>query len=262
MSNISSEILAIATKAQEAQAKAIADGRLCVVHTDTPQPVDVYGATRPAEDSDNVWKFRRCGVPKLFAEKTFDNYEGNDRLIAHIRTLGPDDSVIISGNTGCGKTHLAVALMRKSGLREDQMIFAECIQFMDTIKDSYKDQAPMSTSELMRRHMEIPLLVLDDLGAEQATPNAKEKIAQLIKGRDANMRRTIITTNLELEALENRYDARTSSRMSVMEYIQITSMPDYRKKKVRKRVRPANVKLVKGGNPGDNEGSTTAEAVK
>lgn len=230
MTKIDPEIEALVNSAR---AKAEKSGRVPPMEEPHIRAAEVYGNTKTDEemrDSKNKWRFRRCGVPVLYAKSGFDDYEDNPKLVARMKALSNEDSVIISGNTGCGKTHLAVALMAASGLRENEMIFAECIQFMDTIKDSYRDKAPVPTSELMKRHLTIPLLVIDDLGAEALTDNSREKIAQLIKGREANVKRTIITTNLTIEQLESRYESRTASRLSTMEHIKIATMPDYRKK--------------------------------
>ena len=55
-----------------------------------------------------------------------------------------------------------------------------------------------------------PVLVLDDLGAQSATPWAQEKLFQLINHRFNTQAPTVVTTALELENLDERLASRLS----------------------------------------------------
>ena len=56
------------------------------------------------------------GIPKLFGGCTFESYKGNEKLVTDLIAIsGGDDHVVIRGNTGCGKTHLAVAMIQGQG---------------------------------------------------------------------------------------------------------------------------------------------------
>jgi DNA replication protein DnaC len=59
----------------------------------------------------------------------------------------------------------------------------------------------------------LPLLALDDLGSENPTHWARDRLYTLINGRYLGQRPTIVTTNLSLEALAERLGDRTVSRL-------------------------------------------------
>jgi DNA replication protein DnaC len=63
-----------------------------------------------------------------------------------------------------------------------------------------------------------PLLVLDDLGTESATPWAREKLFQLLNYRHAARLPTVITTSIEVDSLDAWLAARIrdSSRCTVV----------------------------------------------
>jgi len=200
-------------------------GRKQAVHTD---------------DEEQTWPFRRCGVRRNYSGCRLDTFQGKENLVNDLKKLERNRSLILSGNTGCGKTHLAVALMANSGLPERSMYFIDVRFLIDKFRETYRDGSSMTPTEMLSKYSNIPLLILDDLGAEKETSYVIEKIGQLIDWRLADDRWTIITTNLALEQIEKKYDARTASRLNTMEYFKI-NMPDYR----RKGAPPKKLTLVK-----------------
>ena len=75
---------------------------------------------------------------------------------------------------------------------------------------------------------EAELLVLDDLGSEQNSPWASEKLFQLLNYRYNSRFPTVITTNnLRLQALDERIRSRLMDRNLVIE-VTMDRVQDYR----------------------------------
>lgn len=170
----------------------------------------------------------RSGLSKKHQGKTFDNFSGNDRLVSDLKALsvGPE-SVLLSGSTGCGKTHLAVAMMQEC--QASQQVFTTVPELLLEIRSAFNGGRE-SEAEIIRRYSVAPLLVLDDLGAEQDTAYAITTLYLIIDRRNREDRKTIITTNLKMEEIEAAMGARIASRLSEMRIIGI-GMPDYRKRR-------------------------------
>ena len=83
-------------------------------------------------------------------------------------------------------------------------------QFVQSARESYFDQ-----ENNMDELMNIPVLMLDDLGSEPLIRNITiEVLFNLINERLIRGRSTVISTNLKLEELRERYTERIVSRIS------------------------------------------------
>jgi DNA replication protein DnaC len=180
-------------------------------------------------------KIYEIGVPKRHKDATFANFYGNDKLIEKMIDLAasPATDLLFTGPCGCGKTHLAAALLR--GLIENGRLFLRptkflpVIDFMLEVKSSFNSRE-ITEESIIDEYAKPNLLVFDDLGAEKSSEWAVSTIYALIDQRYRNMKPTFITTNLSLEQIELQLGSRIASRLSEYTIINI-SMPDYRKKR-------------------------------
>lgn len=180
-----------------------------------------YGE-KPKETS---WPLQYCGVPKLYGECTLDNYQGNEKLVNELRK--EKDNLVLRGNTGSGKTHLAIAILKMQALMDSR--FVTVPDLLLKIRSSFNGGSE-TEDEIIREFSSIPVLVLDDLGAEKTSEFAITTLYIILDRRIRDCRKTIITTNLSQDEIENTFGARIASRLSCMENIKI-NMPDHRKKR-------------------------------
>jgi len=128
---------------------------------------------------------------------------------AHTFAKKPKGWLIIMGNYGSGKTHLAAAIANyRTGLG-DPPLFVMVPDLLDHLRATF---SPQSTTTFDRRFDEIrtaPLLVLDDLGTQSMTPWVREKLYQLFNYRYNAELPTVITTSDSLDEM----DARIRSRL-------------------------------------------------
>ncbi len=146
--------------------------------------------------------------------------------VARAYALKPRGWLVIRGGYGCGKTHLAAAIANTCLDRGLPVLFVTVPDLLDHLRAAF---APTSEEPYAERFDEIrtaPLLILDDLGTEQSTPWALEKLFQLLNYRYLNRLPTVITTNRALEELEPRL----RSRLADPDLVDIVTLlaPDYR----------------------------------
>ena len=132
--------------------------------------------------------------------------------------------LLLMGQYGCGKTHLAAAIANRAVEMGVPTLFLTVPDLLDWIRFSYND--PSTTFEQRFDEIRnIQLLVLDDFGTENATPWAQEKLFQILNYRYQNKLPLVITTNQVMESIEARIQSRLQDP-NLVQRIYINA-PDY-----------------------------------
>jgi DNA replication protein DnaC len=200
--------------------------------------------------------------------KTLDNFEALGRHASLGRGLATarrfceeypvgteGRGVLMVGTVGVGKTHLAAAMLRTLILEKAAVgIFWDFRDLLNQVKRTFGDKY-RSESEILDPIFAADVVVLDELGAVQATDWTFDAVERIINGRYNDNKSTIITTNLpnlppatgstpELgnaeygrataavrgETLGDRIGARMHSRLQEMCRVVEMSGEDYRAK--------------------------------
>jgi DNA replication protein DnaC len=107
----------------------------------------------------------------------------------------PHGWLILAGTYGCGKTHLAAAIanyqLEHAGY--DVMLIVTP-DLLDHLRATYSPQSTVSFDRRFEDIKTVPMLILDDLGTESASPWAREKLFQLLNYRYQALLPTVITT--------------------------------------------------------------------
>ncbi len=167
-----------------------------------------------------------------------DNLERVYRLALDY-AKSPDGWLILQGATGCGKTHLAAAIVNHRYQAGKPALFVVVPDFLDHLRSTFSPDSKVSYDQLFEKVKTAPFLVLDDFGEQAATPWVKEKLYQLINDRYNARRETVVTTRCSLDEIDRPISSRfIDPRLSVM--FEIT-VPDYRgDSKPRPSPRPYN----------------------
>lgn len=139
----------------------------------------------------------------------------------------PDGWLILKGGYGCGKTHLAAAIANQRIAMGHPALFVSTPDLLDHLRATYSPNSPTGYDERFEQIRNTPLLILDDLGTQSNSDWAQEKLYQIFNYRYNGRLPTVVTTNLELEAIE----IRIRSRMVDPSLVQIVHIaaPDFRR---------------------------------
>ncbi len=110
----------------------------------------------------------------------------------------PRGWLVFTGPYGCGKTHLAAGIANYRAGLGDPPLFVMVPDLLDHLRAAF---SPNSGTSYDRRFDEVrtaPLLVLDDMGSQSATPWAREKLYQLLNYRYNAELPTIITVAVDM----------------------------------------------------------------
>ena len=115
--------------------------------------------------------------------------------------------LILLGGYGCGKTHLAAAVANYVVDMGVPTVFLTVPDLLDWLRYSYgaTDENFETRFEEIRN---VGLLVLDDLGSQNGTAWAQEKLYQILNHRYVNHLPLVVTSNQALEEIEGRIQSR------------------------------------------------------
>ena len=177
---------------------------------------------------------------QAFSHMTLENFKTEGRMglgdqqvsslqIAHNQashfSQNPTGWLLFMGTYGCGKTHLAAAIANKVLELGIPTLFLTVPDLLDWLRYSYGSQEG-SFEERFEEIRNIRLLVLDDLGTQNTTPWAEEKLYQILNHRYTHHLPTVITTNQELLEIEGRIRSRLQDP-DLVTIVRILA-PDYR----------------------------------
>jgi DNA replication protein DnaC len=125
----------------------------------------------------------------------------------------PEGWLVFMGETGCGKTHLAAAIVNYRYEAGKPALFVVVPEFLDHLRSAFNPESKVSYDQLFESVKTAPLLVLDDFGEQSTTPWAKEKLYQVINYRYNAQLPTVITTRYSLDEIVDQFDSSISSRL-------------------------------------------------
>lgn len=166
-----------------------------------------------------------------YEKRTFSNFNSENKERAYgicMRTAesiakGEKKSLILMGNVGTGKTHLAASIANYCMEHGVVTKFGNITDIFQSLRNAFtKDE------DILGEVKSVPLLVLDDLGKEYTTEWTNETIYSIINYRYEHMLSTVVTTNLTLAEMQEKIGEATVSRlMEMCEYVSMDGK-DYR----------------------------------
>ena len=122
----------------------------------------------------------------------------------------PRGWLLLTGDYGSGKTHLAAAVANFRAKLGDPPLFVMVSDLLDHLRATFGSNSETTFDRRFDEIRTTPLLVLDDLGAQSMTPWVREKLHQLFDYRYNAELPTVIT--VAADAL-NEVDPRVRSRL-------------------------------------------------
>lgn len=214
----------------EAEVCDVCDGRrwltleVPVGHPDfgKAQPCECQAETMASERSARLRRYSNLGVLSRMTFRSVipngkSESEEDQRMFAVAYETAityaeePSGWLILTGPSGTGKTHLAAAIANRCIERGRPVFFVHVPDLLDDLRSTYAPHSVVSYSELFDQVNDAPLLILDGLGTQSATPWAQEKLQQIFNRRANAQLPTIVTTSMSVADIDPYISSRITN---------------------------------------------------
>lgn len=211
------------------------------LRVDLPVGDPLFGRPVPCECKERQLEERRrtdllqISSFQPFNDKIFESFDPAAQgareafEVARAYAADPRGWLVLSGPYGVGKTHLAAAIANHHLAQGNTTVFSIVPDLLDHLRAAFAPTSEIPYDALFDSIREAGLVVLDDLGSENSTAWATEKLFQLINHRYNMGYPTVITTN---DRLLTHMDERIRSRLSDISLVRHVAIKaqDYRQR--------------------------------
>jgi DNA replication protein DnaC len=169
-------------------------------------------------ETDPAWLGRsllnRAGLPPALVGKPFERKADQAAALRAVDNFldGEGKPPILIGPVGVGKTHLLASLAETLCSEQHRRVrYYDVPSWVRACKEYFV--APRGVDPFAAA-CDVPVLILDDLGAERKTDWTEAELQDVIDARIKKERPIIAATNLALEEWEEHFGARAASRLA------------------------------------------------
>lgn len=161
-----------------------------------------------------------AGIPENYESATLENFKipqdnpaaraGLGTVLMQVRSFVREfpaptrPGLLLAGDTGSGKTHLAVAALKALLDKGHEGVFFDYQNLLDRIRSSYDTTSGASDREAYRSALDAEILLLDDLGSHRVTEWVEDMVTSIMTYRCNHRKPLIATTNLPDDDITGR----------------------------------------------------------
>ena len=145
--------------------------------------------------------------PKYGSSPRQNYAETTDACKDFVKNINRKDgeNLYLYGSAGLGKTYLCSAIAERATKNGHSVLYYSAFELFRI--------APSEMEELLSLLEEVDLLILDDLGTEYVTEYSSALFFHIVNSRLNGKKKTVISSNLNLNDLANSYSPRVASRI-------------------------------------------------
>lgn len=180
---------------------------------------------REVETDPQTRALLNAGIPAKFRQAALENYHtdepGQERALKIARRYvdgfeerrAVGGSLLFSGETGTGKTHLACAVLQAVLDAGWSVRYTDAWALTQEVKATFTRGHHESEAQAMARYITPDLLVIDEIGVQYGSDTEKAILHRVLDQRYLAQRPGIVIGNLDLQGLQDYLGPRAVSRL-------------------------------------------------
>ncbi|MFJ7891320.1 AFG1/ZapE family ATPase [Lysinibacillus xylanilyticus] len=186
---------------------------------------EVERLIRAKEENEVRALFSISNLGEKYLNASFDNFlmrQGSENAFKvakhyaeHFNEFG-FESIMLWGDVGNGKTHLAAAVHNYLTAQGKVIVFVSMPELLSKIKATFNRNNNESEQQIMKALVICDLLIIDDLGAEKTSDWVQETVFEIFDARCRRERPILATSNLNPKQLPEQIGKRACDRLIEM----------------------------------------------
>lgn len=166
--------------------------------------IDAYDDIHVNEITGKTAKANMQDILKICHEFT-ENFKSEDRRYKNL---------VFLGETGVGKTFITNCIAKELLENAISVVYLSSIDLFDTLGDAQFSRDNVEAKNKVSQIFDCDLLIIDDLGTELTNSYTGSALFNVVNERIISKKSCIISTNLDLQDLTERYSERLTSRLT------------------------------------------------
>lgn len=184
----------------------------------------------------------RAAIPQRYQQCDFGNYHVSQdsqklalqtcRDFAEAFAQNTDGrGLILLGNPGTGKNHLAAAIARHLLAQGRTVLQTTVWELVDRIRETWGRQEGPTEREVIRSFAGVDLLILDEVGKQHGSDSERVSVFAVLDSRYRECRPTVLLSNESLAGLEDYLGAAAFDRLCHRGTLVQCHWPSFRRRK-------------------------------
>ena len=171
----------------------------------TPEEMAAHDAEierqeRQQAEREKLERYKKSGVPERYYYESLATFAISNEMQAtaakaatnflHAAKCGDFKSLVLIGNAGTGKTHLACAIIREVGGK-----YRTAPDIVEEMRRAKSFTANDTEADIIKYYGHVPLLVIDEIGRGIAATDEKYMLYQILNARYNTRKPTVLISN-------------------------------------------------------------------